>query len=89
MPLRLAITPQITDVGTVILNVTAENASTATVVGGGMLPTINTQSMQTQVTVPDGGTTVVGGVLFDDEREVTGPYTGTVAYTDLRKPVQT
>ena len=25
--------------------------------------------MQTQVTVPDGGTTVVGGVLFDDERE--------------------
>jgi type II secretory pathway component GspD/PulD (secretin) len=25
--------------------------------------------MKTQVTVPDGGTTVVGGVLFDDERE--------------------
>ena len=25
--------------------------------------------MQTRVTVPDGGTTVVGGVLFDDERE--------------------
>lgn len=68
VPLRLAITPQITDVGTVILNVTAENASTATVVSGGT-PTINTQSMQTQVTVPDGGTTVVGGVLFDDERE--------------------
>ncbi|MBP6004070.1 MAG: type IV pilus secretin PilQ [Pyrinomonadaceae bacterium] len=68
VPLRLAITPQITDVGTVILNVTAENSSTATVVGGAN-PAINTQSMQTQVTVPDGGTTVVGGVLFDDERE--------------------
>jgi Flp pilus assembly secretin CpaC len=25
--------------------------------------------METQVIVPDGGTTVVGGVLFDDERE--------------------
>jgi len=25
--------------------------------------------MQSQVTVPDGGTTVIGGVLFDDERE--------------------
>ena len=25
--------------------------------------------MKTEVTVPDGGTTVVGGVLFDDERE--------------------
>ena len=68
VPLRLAITPQITDVGTVILNVVAENSSTATVVGGAP-PAINTQSMTTQVTVPDGGTTVVGGVLFDDERE--------------------
>lgn len=68
VPLRLAITPQITDVGTVILNVVAENSSTATVVGGAS-PAINTQSMSTQVTVPDGGTTVVGGVLFDDERE--------------------
>lgn len=68
VPLRLAITPQITDQGTVILTVVAENSSTATVVGGGS-PAINTQSMTTQVIVPDGGTTVVGGVLFDDERE--------------------
>lgn len=68
VPLRLAITPQITGEDTVILNVVAENSSTATVVGGAS-PAINTQSMTTQVTVPDGGTTVVGGVLFDDERE--------------------
>lgn len=68
VPLRLAITPQITDVGTVILNVTAENSSTATIVSGAA-PAINTQMMQTQVTVPDGGTTIVGGVLSDDERE--------------------
>ena len=68
VPLRLAITPQITDVGTVILNVVAENSSTAPIVAGAP-PAINTQSMTTQVTVPDGGTTVVGGVLSDDERE--------------------
>ena len=68
VPLRLAITPQITGLGTVILNVVAENASTATIVAGAN-PAINRQSMTTQVTVPDGGTTVVGGVLFDDERE--------------------
>ncbi|MBK9216830.1 MAG: type IV pilus secretin PilQ [Chloracidobacterium sp.] len=68
VPLRLAVTPQITDQGAVILNVIAENSSTASIVGGAN-PAINTQSMQTQVTVPDGGTTVVGGVLFDDERE--------------------
>ncbi len=68
VPLRLAITPQITDQGTVILTVIAENSSTATIVGGAP-PAINSQSMTTQVIVPDGGTTVVGGVLFDDERE--------------------
>ncbi len=68
VPLRLEITPQITDQGTVILTVVAENSSTATIVGGAP-PAINTQSMTTQVIVPDGGTTVVGGVLFDDERE--------------------
>ncbi|MGH7782413.1 MAG: type IV pilus secretin PilQ, partial [Candidatus Binatia bacterium] len=68
VPLRLAITPQITDVGMVILNVVAENSATATITGS-VAPAINTQSMTTQVTVPDGGTTVVGGVLFDDERE--------------------
>lgn len=68
VPLRLAITPQITDLGTVILTVVAENSSTA-VITGSVNPAINTQSMTTQVTVPDGGTTVVGGVLFDDERE--------------------
>ncbi len=68
VPLRLAITPQITDLGTVILNVVAENSSTAQIAAGAA-PAINTQSMTTQVTVPDGGTTVVGGVLFDDERE--------------------
>jgi type IV pilus assembly protein PilQ len=68
VPLKLEITPQITDVGTVVLDVTAENASTATIVPGAA-PAINSQEMQTQVVVPDGGTTVVGGVVFDDERE--------------------
>lgn len=68
VPLKLEITPQITDVGTVVLDVLAENASAATAAAGAN-PVINTQIMETQVTVPDGGTTVVGGVLFDDERE--------------------
>ena len=68
IPLKLEITPQITDVGTVVLDVLAENASAAASTGG-VAPSINSQVMETQVTVPDGGTTVVGGVLFDDERE--------------------
>jgi type IV pilus assembly protein PilQ len=68
VPLRLQVTPQITDVGTIVLDVVAENATTATLAPGAP-PAINSQVMKTQVTVPDGGTTVVGGVLFDDERE--------------------
>jgi type IV pilus assembly protein PilQ len=63
VPLRLEIIPQITDMGTIILSVTAENSSLA---GGGV---ISSQSMVTQVMVPDGGTTVVGGVLSDIEGE--------------------
>ncbi|MCV4939308.1 type II and III secretion system protein, partial [Escherichia coli] len=66
--MKLQITPQITDEGTIVLQVLAENSSTPPITGG-TAPAINTQRMQTQVTVPDGGTTVVGGVLFDDERE--------------------
>ena len=68
VPLKLEITPQITDLGTVVLSVMAENSSISTLVSGGA-PAINSQSMKTEVTVPDGGTTVVGGVLSDDERE--------------------
>ena len=68
VPLKLEITPQITDQGTVTLTVTAENSSTASIVGGAP-PAINSQSMKTQVVVPDGGTTIVGGVVFDDERD--------------------
>ena len=68
VPLKLEVTPQITDVGTIVLDVLAENSSTATIVAG-VPPAINNQLMETQVVVPDGGTTVVGGVLFDDERE--------------------
>lgn len=68
VPLKLEITPQITDVGTVVLDVLAENSSIPSFVPG-TAPAINSQTMQTQVTVPDGGTTVIGGVLFDSEQD--------------------
>jgi type IV pilus assembly protein PilQ len=69
VPLRLEVTPQITDVGTVVLDVVTENNSVSTTVAVGGVPGINTQRMKTQVTVPDGGTTVVGGALLDAEGE--------------------
>jgi type IV pilus assembly protein PilQ len=69
VPLRLAITPQITDVGTVILRVTVENNTINTGIAVAGVPGISTQRMQSEVLVPDGGTTVMGGVLVDNESE--------------------
>jgi type IV pilus assembly protein PilQ len=69
VPLRLEVIPQITDVGTVVLDVVAENSSVSSRVNVGGTPGIDTQRMKTRVTVPDGGTTVVGGALLDSESE--------------------
>lgn len=70
VPLRLEVTPQITDAGTVVLRVVAENNSVNTTIAVNGTPGIDTQKMETEVLVPDGGTTVVGGVLADNEGEI-------------------
>ncbi|MGH9902023.1 MAG: type IV pilus secretin PilQ, partial [Pyrinomonadaceae bacterium] len=70
VPLRLSVTPQITDAGTVVLRVVAENNSINQTIAISGTPGIDTQRMQTEVLVPDGGTTVVGGVLADNESEI-------------------
>src|SRR5213079_2359597 len=67
VPLRLSITPQITDAGTGVLRVTIENNTVNTGIAVGGVPGIDTQRMQSEVLVPDGGTTVMGGVLADQE----------------------
>jgi type IV pilus assembly protein PilQ len=69
VPLRLEVTPQITDAGTVVLHVIAENNSVNTAIAVNGTPGIDTQRMETEVLVPDGGTTVVGGVLGSNEAE--------------------
>jgi type IV pilus assembly protein PilQ len=70
VPLRLSITPQITDAGTVILRVVMENNTVNGALTNSLgTPGIDTQRMQSEVLVPDGGTTVVGGVLNDRENE--------------------
>lgn len=78
VPLRLSVTPQITDAGTVILRVVAENNSVNPALTAGLsgTPGIDTQRMQTEVLVPDGGTTVVGGVLTDLEIDSKGKVPG-------------
>ena len=70
VPLRLSVTPQITDAGTVVLRVTAENNTVNQTIVVNGTPGIDTQRMQTEVLVPDGGTTVIGGALNDNETEI-------------------
>jgi type IV pilus assembly protein PilQ len=69
VPLRLEVIPQISDSGTVMLNITAENSSIGPSVSGSSAPSISVQKMKTEVLVPNGGTTVVGGALLDREDE--------------------
>ena len=65
--LTLRVTPQITDAGTVILQVEVENnaADFANLVNG--IPPINTQSARTILQVTDGQTAVVGGIYQSTE----------------------
>ena len=69
VPLRLSVTPQISDAGTVILRVVAENNTINQAIATVGAPGIDTQRMQTEVLVPDGGTTVIGGALNDNEAD--------------------
>jgi type IV pilus assembly protein PilQ len=65
--LKLEITPQITNQGVVVLKVKTENNSVNTSIAKTIAPSIDTQSAETMVTVPDGGTTIIGGINIDTE----------------------
>ena len=66
--LRLAVTPQITAEGTIFMDVIVEN----TQIDQGIpriqgIPALDTQSEETKVTVADGGTVVVGGIIVSTQ----------------------
>ena len=67
--LELDVTPQITADGTIFMDVTVENdqidQSIPRVEG---IPAIDTQSAETKVTVNDGATVVIGGVIVTTQR---------------------
>ena len=67
--LKLVVTPQITAADTVILRIELENGipDFSRAVNGN--PSINTQRANTQVQVPDGVTTVIGGIVQKTETE--------------------
>jgi type IV pilus assembly protein PilQ len=65
--LNLTVTPQITEAGTILLKAAITNSQPdfARAVNG--VPSVSTQSAQTQVLIPDGGTAVIGGILIDTD----------------------
>ncbi len=65
--LELRATPQITAEGTIIMEIDIRNdaADFANLVNG--IPPILTQSANTRVMVPDGGTTVIGGIYRSED----------------------
>jgi len=65
--LELRATPQITAEGTIIMRIELRNnaADFANLVNG--IPPITMQSAQTTVMVPDGGTTVIGGIYRTED----------------------
>ncbi|MEO7191439.1 MAG: type IV pilus secretin PilQ [Vicinamibacterales bacterium] len=65
--LKLTVTPQITAANTVIMRIVLENGTPdfSRAVNGN--PSINTQRAETQVQVPDGVTTVIGGIVQSQE----------------------
>jgi type IV pilus secretin PilQ/predicted competence protein len=65
--LNLTVTPQITDAGTILLkvNITNSQPDFARAVNG--TPSATTQSAQTTVLIPDGGTAVIGGIIIDTD----------------------
>jgi type IV pilus assembly protein PilQ len=65
--LQLQVTPQITDAGTILLNVQIENSQPDFARSVNGVPSISTQRAQTQVLIADGGTAVIGGILVDSD----------------------
>ena len=67
--LKLEVTPQITAEGTVFMDVIVEN----TQIDAGIprvqgVPALDTESAETKVTVADGGTVVIGGIIVTTQR---------------------
>ncbi|WP_232020221.1 type IV pilus secretin PilQ family protein [Sulfuriflexus mobilis] len=82
--LSLKVTPQITPDDRIImdLTVTEDTLGALVPVGGGSVPSINTQEVTTQVLVDNGETVVLGGVYsrVQSERSERVPFFGDIPY---------
>ncbi len=67
--LKLEVTPQITAEGTVFMDVLVENTAIDTGIPRVQgIPALDTEMAETKVTVADGGTVVIGGIIVSSQR---------------------
>jgi type IV pilus assembly protein PilQ len=67
--LKLEVTPQITAEGTVFMDVLVENTQIDTGIPRVQgIPALDTEAAETKVTVADGGTVVIGGIIVSTQR---------------------
>lgn len=93
--LKLAVTPQITSDGTVILDLDVSNDEVGTRLSDGSIP-INKKNIKTRVTVDNGGTVVLGGVFEQTEENTTNkvplfgdlPVVGNLFKSSLKKTLK-
>jgi type IV pilus assembly protein PilQ len=65
--LTLTVTPQITYEGNIVLDLKVENNTADFANAVNNIPSIRTSESTTRVLVSDGGTTVIGGILLDND----------------------
>lgn len=83
--LELAVTPHITSDGTIFLDIKVSNDRPDFAAGVGGNPAITTKSISTRVLVPDGDTTVLGGVYATSEsqKQTRVPFFGSIPIIGL------
>src|SRR5262249_48395427 len=64
---RLTVTPQITETGTILLTADVENSQPDFARSVNGIPSVATQQATTQILIPDGATAVIGGILVDTD----------------------
>jgi len=60
--LRLSVTPQITEAGTVIMDIAVQKTTPGNALEGAAGPSLNTRQARTRLMVRDGATAVIGGI---------------------------
>src|SRR6202022_1987077 len=60
--LTLSVTPQITEAGTVIMDISVQKSTPGAAIAGVGAPSINTRQAKTKLMVRDGATAVIGGI---------------------------